>query len=305
MLGLGVGLLSWFTEGYGGPYVPVTPIGTAPRIISETGWINNAACEALGMRMVRYDGWMSSGSTAPVQPRMMPGTTGGRYAGLQSSAPLQLALEGNFLEVTVDDRVAAANACANALRGLLEIRFADAPDRVIRGVAGPIQFTPLTNNFFTTSRRAGAVRASIPITCVDSARYAQNARQIILGTMPVPVPLGSLPSGGDIYVLGALTGSLDIELYSHTGLRTHVLALRDIDIDADGFARVRIDPPHAVLVYAADGEASSVANWRSLTLSSRWWKPTPYHADSARALWPMLRLSAGTGVYRYHQAWEH
>jgi hypothetical protein len=306
MLGFGTPL-SWFTEGTGGDYIPVEEAisGTPPRLYRETGWVNNVAFETLGMRMVQHGGWMTSGSTPPVQPRMMPGTTGGRYAGLQSTAPLQLALEGNFLEVNVDNRVAAANLCADALRGLLEVRFADAPDRVIRGMAGPVQFTPLTNTYFTSSHRAGVVRASIPITCVDSARYARHARQIVLGTTPVPVPLGSLASGGDIYIFAEGETAVDVELYSHTGLRTHVLALRSVDIPEDGFARVRIDAPHAVLAYDAAGEATSVAHWRSLTLSSRWWKPSPYYADAPRALWPLMRLSVGTGVYRYHQAWEH
>jgi len=304
MLGLGFGLLSWFTDGSGGPYSPFA-VGTPPRVISETGWINRVAVERLGMRLVRATNWMSSGATAGVETLQTPGLTGGRVQPLRSTQPLVITLEGNFLEVSTDDRIAAANLVADALRGLLEIRFADAPDRVIRGVAGPIQFAPLTDKFFVPSKRASAVKATIPITCVDSARYALQPRQLVIDQTPTPVRLGSLASGGDYYVLGPYTGDLDIDCIAPTGQRVYRLALRDIDIPDEGYAQIRLDAPHAILVYDDAGEATSVAEWRDLTLSSRWWKLAPFYAHGARGQYPMLRQSAGFGLYRYHEAWEH
>lgn len=300
MLGLGFGFLSWLTEGTGGEAVAPLPVGR-PRI-PVACWINNTPCEWLGLTLQRAPQWMSGGAAGATSIERQPGLSGGRYVPLREASDLTITLQGRFRGLTLETRSTAANMFTNALRGMLEIRFPDAPTHVVRGVASPAVITPARDN---AQFAEPDMLISVDIHCADTARYSQNARQIVLGTIPVPVPLGSLPSGGDIYVLGALTGSLDVELYSHTGMRTHVLALRSIDIPAGGFSRLRIDPPHAVLVYDATGEASSVADWRSLTLSSRWWKPTPFYADASRDLWPMMRLSAGTGVYRYHQAWEH
>jgi hypothetical protein len=221
---------------------------------------------------------------------------------LTARGPLVVTLAGQFLGVTLDNRAAAVNMLTAALRGLKELRFPDAPDVVLRGVAGPVTVAGARPEAQFAEPQ---ITVSVEIHCADVARYHRHARQIAIGTTPAPVQLGNLPSGGNILVFGEVIGDLDIDLLGPNGARLYRLALRDIDIPAGGYMRVHLDAPHAILVYDADGIATSVNEWRSVTLSSRWWKPTPFYSDGAGVLSPALRLSAGVGLYTYFIAWEH
>lgn len=302
MFGLGFGLLGLFAEGSSTEGVTPVVIASHRTRVPTACWINNTPIEALGFSLARATDWLSAAVTPRVTVQGSPGLSGGRYATLQESSSLTVSLVGRLRGVTIDTRATVANAFSDALRGLLEVRFPDASDKVLRGLAGPVSVSaPLQFGQFAEPE----VEVRVDIVCADGARYARNATQLILGTTPLAIPLGSLASGGDIFIMGPLTGALDIDLITPNGVRAERHALRSIDIPSGGYARMRIDPPHALLVYDADGEATSVQEWRSLSLSSRWWQPSSSDANAARAQWPFIRLSTGTGVYRYHQAWEH
>ena len=299
------GPFGFFGEGASGAVVPPDVIGTPLLRLTDTAWINRVSVERMGMRLVRAGNWLSSSATAAPEVLMAPGMTGGQPQRLQAAAPLQLELETIAHEADVATRVDHVNRVADALRGLLEIRFADAPTRALYGTAGPVLVQPLTPKMFLPMSRAGGVRLVIPITCHDSARYALSARQIALSTTPAAVRTGTLPAAGEILLFGALTGDCDVDCYAPSGQRLYRLALTDLAIETGGHLRIRLDLPRAIIAVSATGTQANAYARRDQTSSSRWWMVPSSVGDAARGAWCTLVLSTGTGLYRYTEAWEH
>lgn len=304
--------LSLFGEGSsgsggsgGGPSVPPDVPGTPIDTLGETAWINNWPVEAWGMRLLRPLNWLSSSATPAAAAVMAPGMTAGQYEGLQPAAPLELSLEGVFPESDIPTRVGIANTVVDGLRGLLEIRFADAPTHVLFGVAHPMVVTPLTEKTFFPGKRTAAVKVSIAITCADGARYSRHARQLGLSTTPRAIPTGTLPSGGEILLFGAYTGDVDIDCYAPSGQRLYRLALAGLDLAAGAHCRVRFDLPRAIVTVSPTRTQTNALILRDVARSDRWWMVPSSVGDRTRASYCSLVLSAGTGVFRYVQGWEH
>lgn len=293
--------LSWFYSGTSGPVVPVYPSFLPAGRVIHNARINNTYLESLGATLLRHDHWLTGFATAPVQVDMVRGLTGGRVRPLGTASPREMSLVAHFLETSIDTRHVLTNMFTDALRGLLEITTPDAPDYVMRALAGPVQVDAVGNQYYEP-----ALRVTVPLTAADSAKYARHMRMVALSTTPRTVPLGNLPSGGEFVLFGPLSGTVHVDLIAPNGQRIArlTLVMTDGGIAEGGHLRIRLDYPTAMLYTNAAGVVTSVEHWRSLA-SSRWWMPQAFYSDRARDSWPMLRMSTGSGVYRYFTAMEH
>lgn len=292
---------SWFYSGSGGITPAVYP-SFLPDGVTSCCLVNNMPIEQLGFTLERHDRWLDGVATARPDVEMVRGMTGGRLKPLGVAAPREMSLVGHFLETSIDTRHLLLNVFTDAFRGLLEVVTPDAEGYVMRAVAGPVQVESVSDRQYWEP----ALRVTIPLLATDGAKYSRHMRMVPLDTTPRAVPLGNLPSGGEFVLQGPLSGTVHIDLIAPNGQRIYrfTLIMTDGGIEDGGNLRIRLDYPTAMLYTDADGVVTSVAHWRSLA-SSRWWFVPPFYSDRARNSYPMLRMSTGSGVYRYFVAMEH
>lgn len=267
--------------------------------VRTTCWINRQPIEALGLTVARLDGWLTDVAAPVPTSERLPGLTGGRLARRQASAPRVIELVGTFRPATLAARHALLNALSAALRGRLEVIFPDAPTYAVWAVAGPV--VPESQTPFTRSE----LRVRVALHCADGARHALWPSQVYLSTTPRAVPIGSLAVGGEFLINGPLTGDLDIDGIAASGVRIGRHALRGITIASGGHLRLRADAPYALLYTDAADVTTSVFHWRDVDASTPWWKVSPLHGDAEGNLPVWLRLSTGTGWFRYRRMEAH
>jgi hypothetical protein len=292
----------WIFAGSGAGSAP----GVAARRIATPLWINDTPLERLGLVLQRAGNRLHNVARPAITVESVPDLTGGRYGQHTAAAPLQFELVGVMLDIALEDQRAGLSALSAFLhRGLLELRTAHAPDEILRGLAGPILAEPLDPaRAFVRPDRTG-VQVSTTITCADSTRYARQPRRVRLSTAPKQIIQGDLPSGGEITLEGPLSGAVDIDLLSPSGVLLKRLALRGVALAEGDSLRILLDTPQGLYKRTPDGTLTNVYAWRSLALSDLWWTPTPQFADPARDQWTMLRLSTGAGWYVYPVAHGH
>ncbi len=296
------GPLDWLGFSAGSGIIPVEYPSFIPSDhVTYTVRINRTPIEWYGMRLLEHTGSLSSFATATPEIDKVRGMTGGRVRPLGVTSPRVMSLVGHFLEVDMMTRHKLLNAFTDALRGLLEVTTPDAPNYVLRALAGAVTVDPVGALYDEP-----ALRVTVPLVAPDAARYSRHARIVALGTTPRAVPLGNLPVGGEMVLQGPLSGTVHIDCISPQGQRIYrtTLVIPESGVASGGHVRIRLDYPTAILYVDATGVVSSVEHWRSLT-SSAWWFVPALYADAKNGSFCMLRLSTGSGVYRYFEAVEH
>lgn len=302
MSALGFGF-SWIFAGSGG-----APSGTGavPRRRVETMlWINDQPLQRLGLTLQRPTSWLDGLARTLPDTQRTPGLTGGRYAALPDTAARDVTLTGVMLDVPLETQRAALSALTDALSGFLELRWPHAPNQVMRGVAGPLQVEPVNPDKAFVHPDRTALRVTVVIRCVDAANYERHPKRIRLSTTPRAVALGGLPIGGEILLEGPLSGAVDIDLLSASGVLLNRLALRTVSLAEGDVLTIRLDAPRLLIKRTAAGVQSNVYHWRSLSLSTGWLNASSYHADPARGLYPFVRLSTGAGWWTYAVGHAH
>jgi hypothetical protein len=232
--------------------------------------------------------------------RGLTNSAGGVFASRATGQAREMTLAVNIPAATIGDRATGLDAMDEALQGLVPLTFDDAPGRVIRvictgrtvvGVGGADPFV------------VRPVVATYTLTAADGASYDVEPMIYALGTTPVPLSLGTLPSLGIVQLMGSWTGERTITyrapngvVYGTLGITVPgaetLLATEYLELDLSRRTIVRVGPT---------GTRVSVYAWKS---SGRWFAPDP--TDSTRALGaaPTLALSGGTGLYLTRRAWS-
>lgn len=298
-----LGLWRFLFEGPGadGP----TPLPALARRITTPVTINNLPLQRTGLMLAELSGASLTNVTRPTPTSTrVPGLTSGRYAGLQASAPRSYELIGTLIDVehaTLQQQLALLN---DWLGDLLEIVWAHAPHALQLGMAGPAQPVPVVpTTVYATARHSW--RVTVPIVCADGAVYRRQPRRLWLGQTPTPVEVGGLPVGGLLLLQGPLSGTVTIDVLAPSGVIVDRLVLvipGDEALAAGDVCTISLDAPHRIVKRTVAGVETPVTHWRDDTASTGWWRILPRFADRARGQWPMLRLSTGTGQYRYHLA---
>ncbi len=293
-LGFAFGWL--FAGGSSGAPLP-TPLPFVPTML----WVNNRPLQLAGVTLQRPAGWLDGATRALPEVSRIEAHTGGNYDVLPTVGPRDVALTGVMLGVPLTRQREALGALTDLFTGLVELRWPHAPTQVMRGVAGPITVTTLNEDKAFLLDRNGCVplRVTWVVRCADSATYEQHPERVRLGTTPQPIVLGGLPVGGELLLEGPLSGAVDFDILTASGTLLERLALRGVSLASGDSCTIRLDAPHTIVKRTALGVESSVYHWRSLTLSSRWFKVNPRYADRTRDQWPQARLSTGAGWLTY------
>ncbi len=294
-----LGILSWFFD----PPPPgaiTAPSLPWPRRIEDMLIINRLPIQRTGLVLQRPTGWLDDLSATTPQTARIRGLTGGRYEALPESLPRAITLEGWLIDVRHEDLQQVLQGVRAWLgTGLLELQWPHARDYLQRGMAGQIITTPLNpDKAFTTPDRQ-TWRVSIPITCADSLAYSRHPRRIRLSTTPRPIRVGAASVGGEILLTGPITGALDIDILSPSGVLLHRLPLRGVALEEGDVCKIRLDAPRTIAKRTPAGVTTNVYHWRDFTISPEWPVVSPEHSDPERAQWPRVRLSTGAGWWVY------
>ena len=277
---------------------PVLP-ATSSRVVPTMLWVNDTPLERFGLVLQRPERWLDQVARPLPETTRLGGLTGGRYERLAPSAARDMVVSGVLLNVSLETLQQQLAALYDAFAGLLELRWPHAPTAIQRGVAGVATVEPYVPEKAFVRPDRQCWRVSIPIRCADSAVYQRQPTRVLLSTTPRALPLRGLPVGGEILLNGPLSGAVDIDLLSPTHVRLQRLALRNVALATGDVLSIRLDAPHVLIRRTAAGAAENVYGWRSLSLSTRWWKANPRHADAARGQRLFVRVSAGTGWWTF------
>lgn len=282
------------------PGAPVAPTLPWPRRIEDMLVINELPIQRTGLILQRPTGWLDDLTATTPQTARIRGLSGGRYEALPESRPRTITLEGWLVDVVHEELQQTLRGVRAWLgTGLLEIRWPHARAYLQRGMAGEIIPTPFNIDKAFVNPDRQTWRISIPITCADSLAYSRHPRRIRLSTTARPIRVGAAAVGGEILLTGPITGALDIDILSHSGVLLDRLALRGVSLEEGDVCRIRLDAPRTISKRTAAGVTTNVYHWRDHLLSTAWPVVSPEHADDTRNQWPLVRLSTGAGWWVY------
>lgn len=166
-------------------------------------WINGRNPADDSWTLIGLTGWMSGVPLA--RPAVPLSGVYGVIPGLQQSAAARtITLTFRCMLTAITARDAAIATLKSRLRGLLSVRFDDAPSRVVRCEAQPPVFSPDTPG---TELSVSTIDATVTLTCYDGASYDIEPRVLVITSTPTVVPLGDLPAHGHLLWSGAWTAT--------------------------------------------------------------------------------------------------
>lgn len=103
-------------------------------------------------------------------------------------------------------RLAKMDELAHHLTGVIEVRYADAPTRVLRGFCRVFEATLAKPTWVNIEPSV-----VVEIVCPLAHRWEAHPYHRVLTSTPVEVPVGTLPHGGRYWITGAAAGALATE----------------------------------------------------------------------------------------------
>lgn len=201
---------------------------------------------------------------------------------------------------TVADRDAAVSLATDLMRGLVEMRFADSPTKVLEGFV-------VTESTTAYSSESTFIIADVYLTwelrCPNPSKRDQLARSVACVTAGTryPILLGTLPSQGEIYISNATD---PVITYRDSG--GNVVRTMTFDITAVGDEYYKVDLRDKTITKYDSGVAtSSNAVLTSSTPNGAWIEPNPDDGSYSLSAWPTLETSSGQLLYVYHRRWKN
>jgi hypothetical protein len=259
--------------------------------------INGRSLAALGVSARELSGWRDGPETRRAF-RGLPGSTGGLLAPQAVGAARELRLVLNVPDA------ATLDVLDDVTHGLVRLVFEDLPTRVIRVVRTQRSVTSIAPSLTLLNPK---LLVSYVFTAADGASYDVEPRLLAIGTTPVPIALGTLPSAGVLQVPGGWSGTRTLTYRGANGVPYAAFALTVPS--AETFASseyLEIDLARRTIV-RVDGSAvrSNAYGWRA---SGAWFAPDPTDGHVSGAglpgASPTLAMSAGTALFRYRRAWS-
>jgi hypothetical protein len=196
-------------------------------------------------------------------------------------------------------RTALLDAYADALTGRIEVRFDDAPARVLHGrcrvydaeVVGAPRWVNLDP------------RITVEIVCDHAAKWDREAQALVITSTPVEIPCGTLAHEGELLYCGALAGEVRIRYRGITGtlLDELVLTIPTGALAANESLFVLLSD-RALVKSSTTGILTDVYNWKT---GGAWFTIDPRDGDRAADAWPSLETTAGTALYRWRRNYQN
>lgn len=162
-------------------------------------WINDARVEDLGLEVEDLSGY-NDGTAPSFGTLSFPGMVGGYATGPGTTDARVVRLAAYLTPASLAEQEAALDTVADALQGVLELRFGDAPDKVLLGIAGKPAWQPLGVGMVD-----GEGIVTVDITCADPTKRSRYPTSVSFGSVRKPLPVGTLSSVGLLQVMGPAT----------------------------------------------------------------------------------------------------
>jgi hypothetical protein len=259
--------------------------------------INGRALASLGVSPRELSGWRD-GPAARRAFRGLPGTTGGLLA------PQAVGVERELRLVLNVPDAATLDVLDDVTHGLVQLVFDDMPNRVVRVVRTQRSVTSIAPSLTLLNPR---LIVSYVFTAADGASYDREPRVLAIGTTPVPIALGTLPSPGVLEVPGGWSGSRTLTYRGANGLPYSAFVVTVPGSETFAAAEfLEIDLARRTIVRVeGNGGRSNAYSWRT---SGTWFAPDPTDGHVVGAglpgASPSLVMSAGTALFRYRRAWS-
>jgi hypothetical protein len=263
-----------------------------------TIYLNDTPIEALGLSLAE-GGPLLGGFSVTRATQSWQGRAGGIASPVGTVGPRVVRMVADARVASAAARLALMDALADTLTGLIEVRYEDAPDRVLRGTArvfeAAVAMAPSWVNLDP--------RVVVEIECPNAARVDVEPRSVVLGATPAAVPVGTLPHGGRVFLTGAAAGALSTETRLRyrgvSGVLLGELVLLPALL-AGEFLTIDLDAPSLVRTTTA-GVTSNVYGWKT---GGAFFRPAPRDGVRSADAWGTLELTAGAGLYVYARQWS-
>jgi hypothetical protein len=260
---------------------------------TDVVYVNGRDIDDLGLVVLEYgDRWAGpSYDRGAAQPF---GSLGSWPASEATVAPkvirLQTALEG----VTRANRQASIDNIRNHFRGLLEVKFGDSEDRVIYGI---VEASPGSGRWTGLGEIKADVALEFNIVCYNPLFWDTTGSIIAFGSTRVEVPVGSAPSGGIIYLMGAATNPT-ITYRNHDGDSVETMGFT-VTLGATEYLEINLDTLSIVKVSSGtrtDGDALLTSGW--------FFSVDPADGDVENTSYPTLEVDQGSATINYWKTYE-
>lgn len=261
-------------------------------------YLNDTPLEALGL-VLAEGGPLLGGFAVARDVQSWPGRAGGLPAASGAVGPRVIRFTADAPVATTAARMALLDDLADRLTGLVEVRFDDAPDRVLRGVA-----TVYAADVPTPPRWVNlSPRVVVEITCANAAKWDAQPTTRVLGATPVAIPVGTLPHGGQLTLTGtaagALSGEVRLRYRGVSGVLLGELVLTAALLSGE-FLTIDLDACTIRRTTTA-GVTSDAYAWKT---GGQFFRVAPRDAVRALGAWPTLELTAGAGLYAYRRLYS-
>ncbi|MCO4101744.1 MAG: hypothetical protein HEQ38_20595 [Gemmatimonas sp.] len=247
-------------------------------------WIDNRPVTSIaGARPVRLSGFL----TAPRGQRStsgVPGRLAPVVGGLQAPEPRRATLTLRIPLATIADRPAAMATVEAALAGAIRsIRTADRPGVHTRCIADAIVWSEQPN---APGMTIPSLLCDVVWLAIDGGTEDWPADPpVLLGTTRTPIPMGSIPSGGWLFIWGS-TSPVTITYTPANGTGATTCVITQTVATGEHLAG-DLDTGDIWLVTAS-------ARTRVSTVGGE--LPVLDPADALGTVLPSLQLSTGTGL---------
>jgi len=258
---------------------------------AEVLYINDQPLTDLGLHVTDHPRWMDSADLSfPYQA--IPGSVGGLLSGDASAGALGLQVTARVDVTSLTNRETVINALHRSLKGMLELRFADQPDKVLDAVCDNVGVTPASPVSFV---EPGLV---VSLSFIAPRAYKRDRwSRMVSFSSRTEIPLGDLPSAGKIVVMGACTNpTVTYRAASGESVQTFGITLTMAATDY-----VTIDLAKRTITKSVSGTETRVDSIRS---SGYFFNPDPADGSPGWTDWPTLEVDAGSGLYLYERNWS-
>lgn len=264
--------------------------------------INGQTEANLGIKLVSLSGWME-GPAMNRSLTALPQTIGAVPAGFATVSPRQIECTFRIDAAALSDREAKLATLQDAVTGLVLLSFDDHPTRLVRAVCTSYVAAGVTE-------RAILIVPSFTVTlrfvAWDPASYDEEPSVISFGSTPKPIPMGTLPSPGVVFITGALSSgsSRTLTYRSFNGIAYGTLTLTPPSSPAESLGAndwLEVNLMRRTIVKCTSaGARSSVYHWKS---GDAWFTPEPADSNRTSNLSPTLAIDSGAASYVYRRAW--
>lgn len=257
--------------------------------------LNRIAIEDLGLTLEEG---------GPIQPALrltresqsMPGRVGGLPAPYANIEDRIFRFVSRVRTSSVAARIAVMDGLADALRGQVEIRDVQSPDRVTRG----------TVQIFEAQMPSPAFVNNTPQVVVEirtpSARWDTSSSSRVLSTTPVQIPCGTLPHRGRIFLTGVAAGAISTEVrFKYRGISGALLKELVVlpSLASGEYAIIDLDAQQIQKVTTSN-VYSDVESWIT---SGDYLTISPRDGNRSMGVWPTLEITAGAALYTFRRNW--